>query len=142
MIELGTKKGTILLEMPSYTLTDTVPGKVYNLKAEVQGSVTDPEALFNTLSTELYEKQKVKLLYLSTDNGVINMQVEAISASAWAGVIAVLPSIFTIFGLIIVSIAVFSVLYSIPSWAWALLAVGGLLIVISPRIGKALKRSR
>jgi hypothetical protein len=141
VIELGTMRGNILLEMPAVTLTESVPGKIYHLKILTNG-VSNPQELFDVMSDGLAEVFRAKLYYLRvSDDGTIDMQIEG-SPFAWAALLPWIPSILTLLGIAFIGIAVYSVLASIPSWAWALLAGGIFMIVIGPTVGKSLAEGK
>ena len=139
MIELGTKKGHLLLEIPPEVQTESVVGKVYQIQAQIQGSVSNPQQFFDILKAGFEQKFKAKLYYMGIDSGVINLQVEG-SPFAWAAVIAWLPSIFTLVGVTLVGIAIFSIIGSIPAWTWGLLAIGVFVIVITPKVFPSTRR--
>jgi hypothetical protein len=130
--------GKIGAEIPKEILTASVPGKVYHLAIDYSGTASDEMELALALTKGLYDKFKAKVLYMSIDANSINVQLEG-SPFAWALLIPWIPSILTLFGLTLIGIAVYTVLAAIPSWAWGLLAVGILSILVAPTVGATLK---
>jgi len=135
MLEVGKLVGTKLVEMPKEVLTDSVPGKVYHLTIETNG-VYNEEEVASTLTTELYEKFKAKVIWIRIENGVIDLQLIG-SPFAWLALLAWLPTLLAILGIVMVLVSVYSVIAAIPSWAWALLAVGVAMILFGPKIAGA-----
>jgi hypothetical protein len=119
------------LEIPQEIWTDSVPGKLYELHVNYNGSTANELELAKQLSSGLSDKFGATLKYMEISNGQITVQLEG-SPFAWSAVAAWLPSVLGLFGLVLIAIALFTVLFSIPSWAWGLLAVGGILIVVPP----------
>jgi len=140
MLELGKLVGTKLMQMPKEVLTDSVPGKVYHLTIETKG-IANEEEVAKTLVSELYSKFKAKVLWIRIENGTIDVQLIG-SPFAWAALIAFLPAILSILGIVFVLVSIYNVIAAIPAWAWALLAVGVGLIFIGPTIAKSLTAGR
>lgn len=134
MLKLG-KRSKIGLEIPSIMLTESVPGKMYALHIKVSGQATDEIELAKSLITGLYSKFKAKITYMAILSDHIEIQLEG-SPFAWTAVAVYLPSILTVFGLVMIGIAIFTVFASIPSWAWGLLLVGTVIIVATPSVAK------
>jgi hypothetical protein len=130
--------GKIGVEIPKEILTASVPGKIYHLVIDYSGAASDEMELALALTKGLYDEFKAKVLYMNIDENSINIQLEG-SPFAWALLIPWIPSILTLFGLTLIGIAVYTVLAAIPSWAWGLLAVGVLSILVAPTVGAALK---
>ena len=138
MLELGTMVGKVGLEIPRDMLTTSVPGKFYHLVIKYNGTIADETQLAIALAKGLWENFKAKVAYMSITSCCINIQLEG-SPFAWALLIPWIPSILTLFGLTLIGIAVYTVLAAIPSWAWGVLAVGILSILLAPTVGGALK---
>jgi len=49
----------------------------------------------------------------------------------------VCTAILALLGIVMVLVSVYGVISAIPGWAWALLAVGGVIILLGPTIAKA-----
>lgn len=135
MLVLGEKINRIGLAIPRVMLTESVPGKVYDLQIQIQGKATNEVELAKTLMAGLYSKFKAKVVYMAISDNTVEIQFEG-SPFAWSAVIAYLPSIFTIFGIILIGISVYTVFASIPSWAWGLLAIGTIMLLVSPAVAK------
>ena len=135
MLEVGKLIGTRLVEMSKEVLTDSVPGKVYHLTIETKG-IANEEEVAKTLVSELYSKFKAQVIWIRIYNGVIDLQLIG-SPFAWFALLAWLPTILAMFGIIVVLVSLYSVLTAIPGWAWGLLAVGIGLMLFGPQIGGA-----
>jgi len=137
VLELGTLVGKYVVEIPKELLTTSIPGKHYHIRMTTSGVSNEQEvakALINGLTTKFGAKVK----YMRIVNGVVDVQLEG-SPFAWAAVIIWLPSIFTLLGITLLGIAVYTVFASIPSWAWGVLAIGVVLILLAPSAGKIFK---
>jgi len=135
MLEVGKLAGTRIVEMSRGVLTDSVPGKVYHLTIETKGIANEKEVA-KTLVTELYNKFKAQVIWIRIVDGVIDLQLIG-SPFAWVALIAFLPTILAMLGIVVVLISLYSVLAAIPGWAWGLLAVGVGLMLFGPKIGEA-----
>jgi hypothetical protein len=135
MLELGKLAGTRIVEMSKDVLTDSVPGKVYHLTIETKG-IANEEEVVKTLVTELYNNFKAQVIWIRIVDGVIDLQLIG-SPFAWVALIAFLPTILAMLGIVVVLISLYSVLAAIPGWAWGLLAVGVGLMLFGPKIGEA-----
>ena len=135
MLEVGKLIGTRLVEMSKEVLTDSVPGKVYHLTIETKG-IANEEEVAKTLVTELYNKFKAQVIWIRIENGVIDLQTIG-SPFAWLALLAWLPTILAMLGIVMILVSIYSVIAAIPSWAWALLAVGVAVILFGPKIGEA-----
>lgn len=139
MLELGTKIGNVGLEIPSDMLTTSVPEKFYHLRIQYSGTMSDEVEFAKKFSSELYTMFKAKVAYMRIAPDYVDVQLEG-SPFAWAALVLWLPTIFVLFGLTLIGVGVFTVLSAIPSWAWGVVAVGVLLVVIAPTVGKLKKR--
>jgi hypothetical protein len=134
MLEVGKLAGTRIVEMSKGVLTDSVPGKVYHLTIETKG-IANEEEVVKTLVTELYNKFKAQVIWIRIDSGVIDLQLIG-SPFAWLALLAFLPTILAMLGIVVVLISLYSVLAAIPGWAWGLLAVGVGLILFGPKLAE------
>ncbi len=134
MLELGTIVGKYVQEVPAEVLTTSVPGKCYHLRIETSG-ISDEMLVSDALITGLSKNFKAKVKYMRIENGVIDVQLEG-SPFIWAEVLLWLPAMFTVFGIILVGISVYTVFASIPSWAWGTLIVGVVLLLLAPSAGR------
>lgn len=139
MLEVGKLVGTKLMQMSKEVLTDSVPGKVYHLTIETKGiSPNNEEEVAKVLVEELYDRFKAKVIWMRIENGTIEVQLIG-SPFVWLALIGFLPAILTILGVIFILVSVYNVIASIPTWAWALLAVGVAIIFIGPKIVKPIR---
>lgn len=137
MIELGTLVGRYVVKIPKEVLTTSVPGKSYHIRMETSG-ISDERNVANALINGLLTEFNAKVKYIRIENGVIDVQLEG-SPFVWTAVIIWLPSIFTLLGIVLLGISVYTVFASIPSWAWGTLAIGVALILLAPSVGKMFK---
>jgi hypothetical protein len=135
MLELGKLAGTRIVEMSKDVLTDSVPGKVYHLTIETKGIANEKEVA-KTLVTKLYDNFKAQVIWIRIENGVIDLQLIG-SPFAWLALLAFLPTILAMLGIVVVLVSLYSVLAAIPGWAWGLLVVGVGLILFGPKISEA-----
>jgi len=135
MFEVGKLVGTKLVEMPKEVLTDSVPGKVYHLTIETKG-IANEEEVAKTFVVELYNKFKAQVIWIRIEDGVIDLQLIG-SPFAWLALLAWLPTILAMLGIVMVLVSIYSVISAIPGWAWALLAVGVAIILFGPKIAGA-----
>jgi len=135
MLEVGKLAGTKLVGMSKEVLTDSVPGKVYHLTIETKG-IANEEEVARVLIAKLYEKFRAKVVWIRIADGIIDLQLIG-SPFAWFALLAWLPTILAMFGIIVVLVSLYSVLTAIPGWAWGLLAVGIGLMLFGPQIGGA-----
>jgi hypothetical protein len=138
MIQAGTLVGSALKYLPQETLTESVKGKCYHIHMETQGIRPEDEVkVAKRLVDELYAKFKADVVWIRIENGIIDMQLYG-SPFVWALLIAFLPTLLVLLGIVLLFASIWSVISNIPSWAWALLAVGVGMIFFAPVIGKTL----
>jgi hypothetical protein len=137
---LGTKVvGKGYVKIPDQMLDVTIPNWVYEIQILTDKSVTDPPALANLIKTEFAKRlPDVKIYWISVDGDEVRIQLSA-SPIAWATILALLPLIFALVGLTLILISVWGIITAIPSWAWAALIVGIVLLWIIPAIQPYLK---
>lgn len=138
MLEVGKLVGTRLVQMSNVVLTDSVPGKVYHLTIETKG-IANEEEVASVLTRELYDRFKAKVVWMRIKDGNIEVQLIG-SPFIWAALIGFIPEILLLLGVVFVLVSVWNVIASIPSWTWALLAVGVGIIFLGPTIAKSLTR--
>ena len=134
-IEYGRKVAGRIVYMPRNVLTESVPGAVYQLEIKTKG-VPDPKKAISTLTTELPRKfPRLKVLWIQVEDPYIRMQIQG-SPFSWAALLAFLPEILMAIGIIVLFITVYLVISWVPSWVWALLLTGTLLLFVGPRIAR------
>lgn len=138
VFELGTIVGKYVQEIPRELLTTSVPGKCYHIRIETVG-IADEQQVADTLIQEFLTKFKAEVKYIRIENGVVDIQLEG-SPFVWSAVILWLPSIFTLLGITLIGIAVFTVFAAIPGWAWGVLAIGIVFILLAPSASKIIAR--
>jgi len=136
MLEVGTLAGTRLEEIPQRFMTESVRGRVYHLHIETKGITDEREAAF-ILALELERRFKAKVVWIRVENGTIETQITG-SPFAWGALIGALPEIFGLIGVILLLVSLWTVVSAVPPWAWATLAVGVVLLLLGPTIGKSL----
>lgn len=72
-------------------------------------------------------KQTITFQFIDTSNPI-----------AIATILTLLPAILALAGVVAVLLSVWNVISAVPAWAWALLAVGMILLIFGPGIAKAL----
>ena len=134
MLEVGKLIGTRLVEMSKEVLTDSVPGKVYHLTIETKG-IANEEEVARVLIAKLYEKFRAKVVWIRIADGIIDLQFFG-SPFAWLALLAWLPTILAMLGIVMILVSIYSVIAAIPSWAWALMAVGVVVILFGPKVAE------
>jgi hypothetical protein len=138
MLEVGTLVSPVVRYIPENRLTESIKGKYYHLCIETGGISESQEVIVaKALVDQLYKKFHADVVWMRIENGTIDMQLMG-SPFIWTLLLGFIPSLLLVLAIIFVSTGVWSVVSSIPSWAWALLAVGGILIFVGPKIGKSL----
>lgn len=137
MVSFGKSVEGRLIEMSSVTLTDSVPGKIYEIHIETNG-VPDAKNVVMTLAEKLHDEHKANTIWAEVEGDTIKIQVIG-SPFAWAALIPFIPAILGLLGITVVLISVYSVLAAIPGWAWGLLVVGIGLILVGPTAGRMIK---
>lgn len=135
-LTLGSPQGELFMEIPKEMLTDSVPGVIYTLLIRTEG-ISDSQKVVDTLIPALEEKFGAKTTYISVGDRDIILQIEG-SPFVWALLIPWIPSILALIGIVVAFVSVWSVITSIPSWVYALSAIGVGLIFIGPTVGKHL----
>ena len=134
MLEVGKLIGTRLVEMSKEVLTDSVPGKVYHLTIETKG-IANEEEVARVLIAKLYEKFRAKVVWIRIADGIIDLQLIG-SPFPWLALLAWLPTILAMLGIVMILVSIYSVIAAIPSWAWALMAVGVAVILFGPKVAE------
>lgn len=124
-----------LVEIPTVTLGESVPEKIYELHIKTDG-VSNAEEVVTLLAEKLYNEFKAKAIWAEVDGAEIKLQIIG-SPFVWALLIPFIPAILALLGITTILISVYSVFAAIPGWAWGLLVVGVVLIFAGPTIGKA-----
>ena len=138
MIEVGKRVVGYTKYIPRAMLTESVPGVVYELEIRTEG-IPDERAVINLLREEMPKKFKgLEVLWIRVDDKVIRMQIIG-SPFAWSLVLLWLPEILALIGVVVTFIAIYFVAAEVPSWAWAILAVGVALIWLGPKIGSIIR---
>lgn len=140
MLEVGILAGTRLVHIPQQYMTESVRERVYHLHIETSG-ITDENAAALLLTTELYNRFKAKVTWVHIENGVMEVQLIG-SPFAWAALIAALPVILGLLGIVLILVSIYAVLSSIPSWAWATLATGVMLLLLGPTIAGVVSKKK
>jgi len=135
MLEVGKLVGTRLVEAPREVLTESVPGKAYHITIETKG-VIDEQQVVDTLTTELYTRFKAKVIWMRIADDIIDIQLIG-SPFVWGALLAFLPTILAMLGIVVVLISLYSVLAAIPGWAWGLLVVGVGMILLGPKLAES-----
>lgn len=139
VLTLGEPVGQYMIEVPKDMLTDSIPGKHYHLHVETEGIIDEQrvaEALVNGL-----DEDGATVKYVRIDSHNIDIQLEG-SPFAWAAILLWLPQILQGLGIIVTLFTVFAIVSSIPSWAWATLGVGVVLLIFGASFGKMMQTTR
>ncbi len=138
MLEVGTLVSPVIVQLPKEALTESVVGKFYHLHIETRGISVDNEVnVAKVLVEQLWTKFHADVVWIRIDNGIIDMQLQG-SPFVWMLLLEFLPVILGGLAVAFILSSVWGIVTSVPGWAWALLAVGGILIFVGPSLGKTL----
>jgi len=112
-------------------------GKIYEVEITVSPTLTAEKAreALQTLICGLAEQFHIKTIAATATENVIRLQIMG-SPFSWAALLAWLPTILALIGLVMVGVSVWQVIATVPSWVWALLVIGGATFLIGPIIGE------
>lgn len=138
-VEVGTKAIGKTKYIPRAMLTESVPGQIYEL--EVRTEVVDnPERVIDALQAELPKEFKdLKVKWIRIDGSVVKMQIVG-SPFAWSLLLAFIPSILTVVGVIVTLISVFLIWTTVPGWVTGLAVLGLVLTAFGGKIGEIILR--
>jgi hypothetical protein len=129
--------GNTILIPPSMLNLEPVHEAIYQLQIRT-GGISNPEVAISKLTNELPKRfPDLKIIWVKVQDPNINMQISPNSPFVWAALLLFLPQILSAIGIIVSLIAVYLIVGSIPSWVWALLAIGAGILIFAPVISKA-----
>jgi hypothetical protein len=130
MQTFGAKVAGAAIPIPIYALKETVPGVIYEIR--IKTNKPAPPQTMETIRTMFAQRlPQVKIHYIEVSDQNVTIQLEG-SPIAWELILSLLPLIFTLLGLAIILIAVFSLISAVPSYVWALLIIGAITLFIVP----------
>lgn len=132
IVTLGTKKLGTTRYIPSGILTESVRGRTYELRIGTNG-VPDHMKALEALKSGLEENFSTKVIYGDVIDSVIVIQMTG-SPFVWGAILLFLPQILAGVGIIVSLITVYLVVSAVPTWAYALGAIGLVLIFGVPTI--------
>ena len=111
-------------------------GSIYLLKLDVS-TLTQEKALqaLNTLTAAMKNEFGIKTIYGRAEPNAIYLIIQG-SPFSWLALLAWLPVILGLLGIILFGISVWQAITAIPSWVWATLLISGALILFGPAIGE------
>jgi hypothetical protein len=124
------------VQVPIQNLKVASKGSVYHLKLDVSTLTQDKavEAL-NRLTSEMKLKFGIKTIYGKAEPNTIHLIIMG-SPFSWLALLAWLPTILGLIGIILFGVSVWQAIAAIPSWVWACLVIGGALIILGPPLGE------
>jgi hypothetical protein len=126
----GAKIAGTAIPIPIYALRETVPGVIYEIR--IKTNKPAPPQTMETIRAMFAQRlPQVKIHYIEVSDRNVTIQLEG-SPIAWELILSLLPLIFTLLGLAIILIAVFSLISAVPSYVWALLIIGAITLFIVP----------
>jgi hypothetical protein len=110
-------------------------GSMYLIQLDVSPLTQDKavEAL-NRLTAEMKTKFGIQTLYGKAAKDKIYLLIKG-SPFSWLALLAWLPVILGLLGIVLFGVSVWQAIAAIPSWVWACLVIGGALIILGPAIG-------
>jgi hypothetical protein len=128
---LGTSK-----YIPSGMLTESVKGRTYELRIGTEG-VPEPEKALETLKAGLEERFDTEVVYGEVIDSVMLVQITG-SPFAWGAILLFLPQILTAIGIVVTLISVYLIVSAVPTWVYALGAIGAVLVFVLPSLAPKL----
>jgi hypothetical protein len=113
MQTFGAKIAGTAIPIPIYALRETIPGVVYEIR--IKTNKPAPPHTIETIRRMFSQRlPQVKIHYIEVNDRNVTIQLEG-SPIDWALILALLPLIFTLLGLAIILIAVYSLISAVPS---------------------------
>ena len=134
IVEVGHHLAGEVLWLDTRKLTESVPGAIYEVVVRTRG-IRNPEEVAEKLLQELPRRFDLDIIWLRVDDNEIRMQIEG-SPFPWAALLAFLPEILGLIGIVVVLISVGLLIAYAPSWLLAMLIIGALLAYLGPSIGR------
>ena len=97
--------------------------------------------LAQAIKANLKEKFNIELHYIAIKENEIIMYISG-SPFTWAALIAWLPILLGLFGIIMIGIGVWQAFASVPSWVYATIIAGILILYVSPHVARMLGEKR
>jgi hypothetical protein len=111
-------------------------GAIYELRMDVEGlTPQNVGKALDMLIKGMKEEFGITTLHAKASETQIIMQIRG-SPFAWAALIAWLPIILSLVGIVLIGISIWQIMAAMPAWVWILLIVGGGLILLGPGIGE------
>ena len=136
----GVRRKGKKLPVDPYT-HETVPGWIYETHWRVhsgQEKLRNMASVVEFIKRKLSEKPELidaDIVYAEYDSGTNTLIIQFKgSPFALSTLIAALPAILSLAGIIVTLVGVYSVVSAVPGWAWALLLVGLLLSGLLPTV--------
>jgi hypothetical protein len=145
-IQAETVNALVLMGEPPKASIKWAPIPIQNLKVANKGSVfylkidtsplTQEKAIqaLDTLASEMKSRFGIQTIYGKAEPNAIHLIIMG-SPFSWLALLAWLPVILGTIGIILFGVSVWQAVAAIPSWVWALLVIGGALILFGPAIG-------
>jgi hypothetical protein len=134
---IGSMPSPILpLDFTPIDLTEAKVGRgMYVLHLNVQGMTREKAYSVLEKLKEGVEGVGARLLYAIADSNSIKMVIHG-SPFSWAALLALLPMLLALAGMILLGVGAWQAITAIPSWVWAALIIGGALLILGPPIGE------
>jgi len=100
----------------------STPGQIYEIHVRTVNLVREKEFLADMLISEL-NSRGARVIWLEVSDYEVKIQVIG-SPFAWQIILALLPEIFMLVGVALVSISVFTVWAMVPGWVTGMMFVG------------------
>lgn len=128
IVEYGTRVlgKTILIPKDLLDKYEPVHDSIYQIEILTQG-IKDPEKVAEHLSRELYDRFRLRVIWIRVSDPHIYMQVMPNHPIAWTVVLFFIPIILKAIAIVVVAITVFLLVSKLPSWQIILAIVAGIL---------------
>lgn len=87
-----------------------------------------------TLKSELEANFSTKVRYGNVEGNVVILQITG-SPFIWAALLAFLPQILTILGVVVGFITIYLFATSVPTWIYAIGAIAIVMVFVAPKLG-------
>jgi len=123
-------------KVPLHELKVGRKGAVYLIKLDVSELTKEKAAkALEELKKGLEERFGIRLLYGATTKNEVWLVIRG-SPFSWLALLAWLPFILGLLGIVLFGVSVWQAIASIPPWVWATLIIGGALLIFGPAIGE------
>lgn len=118
-----------------------IPGCYYEIQVVTDRGVPEnqKETLINQIVTG-FQQRGLTVQSVEVNDNQTTIQFRG-SPFEWIEILSFLPLIFTLLGLAVLLLAIFSLITSVPTWVWGALVIGSVLIFLEPWMSGAIRHA-